>query len=94
METFIFQSMQFFLSTKLSLILGIIAIMFYLWFTFSTVYHFIRFGVGTAPKDLAFTFLVGSLLFFALSIALYSRVEWEVLLAALSELNDVNFYPQ
>jgi len=48
----------------------------YLWYTFATIYHFIRFGVGTGPKKIAFIFFIGSFILFVIAVFAYSQVEW------------------
>jgi len=51
---------------------------FYLWYTFSIVYHFIRFGIGAKPKTLAFVFFTGSFILVGLSLYAYSQINWQI----------------
>ena len=63
-----------------SFILFALVLVFYLWYTFSIVYHLIRFGVGTKPKTTALIFLIGSFLLFTLAIITYLRIDWSLIL--------------
>jgi len=67
------------ININFSLILFAIVLVFYLWYTFSIVYHLIRFGVGTKPKRTALIFLVGSFLLFNLSIITYLKIDWSLI---------------
>jgi len=60
----------------------------YLWFVFSIIYHFIRFGIGGKPKVLALVFLVGSFVLILISTIAYSQVDWEELLGGI--LDNIN----
>jgi hypothetical protein len=55
-------------------------LVFYLWYTFSTIYHFVRFGCGTKPKTLALVFFVGSFILFVISIYTYTQIDWSNIL--------------
>lgn len=65
---------------KISLLIFTLVFIVYLWYTFATVYHFIRFGIGTGPKKMAFLFLIGSFILFFIAVFAYSRVEWQDIL--------------
>ena len=61
------------------IILGLIFVVtfgVYLWYTFSIVYHLIRFGVGREPKILTFVYFIGSFTLLVLVVFMYSRVVW------------------
>ena len=62
--------------STLSLIGFLIILVFYLWYTFAIIYHFLRFGVGVKPKILGFLFLAGSFVLFLLVVDSYSKVNW------------------
>ena len=49
----------------------------YLWYTFSIIYHLIRFGVGRDPKVLALIFLIGSFGLFIITLVLYFNIDWK-----------------
>lgn len=55
----------------------------YLWYTFSTVYHLIRFGVGKNPKILALVFFAGSFVLFSIVLSFYSKVDLKAILQQL-----------
>ena len=59
-----------------SLAVFIIILAVYSWYTFSIIYHLIRFGVGTNPKKLALIFFVGSFILFSLTVISYLRITW------------------
>lgn len=61
---------------NLSLILFIIALIIYIWYSFAIIYHLIRFGIGVKPKMIALIFFIGSLVLFTLTIAVYKQVPW------------------
>jgi hypothetical protein len=67
------------MNINFSLIPLIIALVFYLWYTFSIVYHLIRFGVGAEPKKTALVFFTGSFILFSLVIIAYFRINWEII---------------
>ncbi len=48
----------------------------YLWYAFSVVYHFIRFGVGVRAKALAFFYFAGSFVLFVAVLVAFSQVSW------------------
>ena len=54
----------------------LIVLAIFIWYAFSIIYHFIRFGIGTTPKIFALIFLVGSFLLFTSVIGAYARVNW------------------
>lgn len=60
------------LLSNLPLILFLFALAIYAVGAFIIVYHLIRFGVGNAPKIVAFVFFVGSV--FIVLIALYAFI--------------------
>jgi len=62
----------------------------YLWYTFSIVYHLIRFGVGREPKVLALIFFIGSFGLFVISLVLYSNIDWKETLQQL--FNQISFF--
>lgn len=47
---------------------------------FAILYHLSRFGIGTLPKRLSGLFLVGALLLFSASLALYLKLDLSTLL--------------
>jgi hypothetical protein len=49
-------------------------------FAFFLLYHFMRFGVGTAPKKVAFVFLVGALIIFIFVVIFFVQIDTEKLL--------------
>lgn len=55
----------------------------YAWYSFSIIYHLIRFGIGKHPKVLALVFFFGSFLLFALFLFSYNRVDWKQMLEFL-----------
>jgi len=59
------------------LIIFSIVIGAYLWYTFSIIYHLIRFGVGREPKILALIFLIGSFGLFIITLVLYFNIDWK-----------------
>jgi len=61
---------------SIPLLVFYVVLAIYLWFTFSIVYHFIRFGVGTTPKTLGFVFFIGSFVLFIAVVFAYGKVEW------------------
>jgi len=63
-----------------SLILFLLVLGFYLWYTFIIVYHLIRFGVGTKPKNTALIFLIGSFVLFSLAVITYLQIDWGIIL--------------
>ena len=63
-----------------SLIAFFIILAIYIWYTFAIVYHLIRFGVGTEPKKVALIFLLGSFIFFSLTIIAYLQINWGAIL--------------
>lgn len=42
---------------------------------FFIVYHLIRFGIGTAPKIVAFVFVIGTMFFVLVLIALFGQAQ-------------------
>lgn len=62
--------------STLTLIVFFIILLIYLWYSFSIIYHLIRFGIGTHPKTIALVFFVGSLVLFALAVSAYLRIDW------------------
>lgn len=67
-------------SFNISLILFFVILAFYLWYTFSIIYHLTRFGVGKKPKILALIFFIGSFILFTITLSTYSRVNWKEIL--------------
>ncbi len=63
--------------SNISLILFLTGLAFYLWYTFSIIYHLIRFGVGIKPKTIALIFFIGSFILFTIVIDAYSQVNWK-----------------
>ncbi|MES2087897.1 MAG: hypothetical protein V4467_02795 [Patescibacteria group bacterium] len=59
----------------LAFALFFIFVIFYWVYAFITVYHLIRFGVGTQPKKFAAIFLIGSMVIFFLCIILFSTID-------------------
>ena len=59
------------------LIIFFIVIGAYLWYTFSIIYHLIRFGVGREPKILALIFFIGSSGLFIITLVLYFNIDWK-----------------
>jgi hypothetical protein len=59
----------------------------YLWYTFSIIYHLIRFGVGAKPKILGLVFFVVSFFLFTLTLDAYSKVDWKAIIEMISKLN-------
>jgi len=49
----------------------------FFWYTFSLVYHLIRFGIGREPKIMALIFVVGSFVLFNMSIGAYNNIDWQ-----------------
>lgn len=50
--------------TPFVIIILIVAVVAYLWFTFAIIYHLVRFGIGNRPKIIALVFLAGSFILF------------------------------
>ena len=65
------------------LLLFCIIIGAYLWYTFSIIYHLIRFGVGREPKVLALIFFMGSFILFVLALLFYLNIDWEEIIQQL-----------
>jgi len=61
----------------LSLIIFLFILGFYLWYTFITIFHLVRFGVGKRPKILALIFFIGSFVLFGISVYSYFQIEWQ-----------------
>ena len=57
-------------------IIFVIVLGFFVWYAFSIIYHFIRFGIGITTKILALIFFIGSLFLFTTSILMYSQIDW------------------
>lgn len=57
---------------------------------FFTLYHFMRFGIGPAPKRASFVFLVGLIILSGISFAIYSQLDGE----QISELIKLLFKKQ
>ena len=72
------------------LILFSIIIGAYLWYTFSIIYHLIRFGVGREPKVLSLIFFIGSFGLFIITLVLYSNIDWKETLQQL--FNQITFF--
>jgi hypothetical protein len=53
------------------IILGIL-----FWYSFSIIYHLIRFGVGRKPKIIALIFFIGSIILFNIALNAYNQVIW------------------
>ena len=49
-------------------------------FAFFLLYHFMRFGVGSAPKKTAFVFLTGALIIFIFVVFFYAQIDIDKLL--------------
>lgn len=60
-----------------------IIILAYLWYTFSIVYHFIRFGVGRKPKILALVYFMGSFFLVGITLLLYKQVDWSNIISSI-----------
>lgn len=71
----------------ISFIIFAIILVFYLWHAFSVVYHFIRFGIGNQPKNLALIFLAGSIILFIVAAFAYIQIDWQTLLSFKSYIN-------
>lgn len=71
-------------------ILGIVAVVFfaaYAWLTFSIAYHFIRFGVGPAPKTFAFVFFIGSFILLGFVVFAYLNINWSEIVIPKININ-------
>lgn len=77
---------MFFLNNgfPVSLLLVFIIFLFYLWYTFSIMYHFIRFGIGKEPKTLSLIFFIGSFILFVIAVTTYTRIDWQIIFNKLS----------
>jgi len=60
-------------------ILVLLVFVGYWLFTFTVVYHLIRFGIGTAPKRLASIYLFGSVAFFCVVFLFFASVNMAAL---------------
>lgn len=61
---------------SISFFIFMVIIAAYSWYTFSIVYHLIRFGVGRKPKVLTFIYFIGSFMLLGMSVIMYKRAEW------------------
>ncbi|OGN27947.1 MAG: hypothetical protein A3A33_04280 [Candidatus Yanofskybacteria bacterium RIFCSPLOWO2_01_FULL_49_25] len=77
--------MSSFLSVpNIVLIAVVFALGFYSILAFITLYHLIRFGIGTAPKVAALIFFAGSIVFVLIVIAMYIRFDYNALIAVFT----------
>lgn len=53
------------------IILFTLASLVYWGVTFVTLYHLVRFGIGTEPKQFAAVFLIGSIAFYSFTLILF-----------------------
>lgn len=68
------------------LILVFLIITIYLWYVFTILYHFIRFGIGRLPKIIALVFFIISFLILISGIFLlfyFGKISQEVILEKL-----------
>lgn len=64
------------LSLDLLLIVLILFILLFYWvFNFVTVYHLLRFGVGTQPKKIAAVFMFGVVTLFFFTVVLFAKLD-------------------
>jgi len=66
-------------------VLGFVSVIFWL-FVFVTIYHLIRFGVGTHPKIVAAIYLAGSGGLFSISALLFLLVDFPLVVQTFIEL--------
>ncbi|HOK94468.1 MAG TPA: hypothetical protein PLL80_02975 [Candidatus Pacearchaeota archaeon] len=62
-----------------SLILIILIAGAFLWYIFSIVYHFVRFGIGKEPKIIVLVFFIGSFLLLATTIIFFTQIDWKAI---------------
>lgn len=63
----------------------------YFWLmAFFTMYHFIRFGIGVAPKKAVFVFMIGLIVLSGMSFVIYSQLEPAKIAIALKNLMQKN----
>lgn len=73
-------------------LLIIVVILIYLWYVFTIVYHFIRFGIGRLPKIVALVFFIISIFILIISIFLllyFGRISQNIILEKI--INVSNF---
>ncbi len=76
-----------FLSPALILIILILLTLTVYWVvSFITLYHLVRFGIGTQPKKIAATFLFGLVGLFFLSVFLFASIDMEKTGAGLARI--------
>ena len=76
-----------FISPKImfSLIL-FVAIVVYWGFNFIIIYHLTRFGIGTQPKKMAATFLMGAIIIFMFTVTISSYIDFDNVQIRVTEL--------
>jgi hypothetical protein len=76
--------LDFFNNITLISSIGFLAlVIFFFWYAFAIVYHFLRFGIGAKPKIMAFIFFIGFFILFAIFIDAYTNVQWADLLTKI-----------
>ncbi len=68
----------FFTPFNLFLIAFLVMLAIYWLFSFFILYHLIRFGVGTRPKQASLIYLVGSLLLFFFIVFTYVAIVFDI----------------
>ncbi|KPJ73204.1 hypothetical protein AMJ48_01915 [Parcubacteria bacterium DG_74_1] len=74
------------LNPSISSILFLVIVGILIWYTFSIIYHFIRFGVGRKSKIIALIFFIGSIILFNATLNAYNKIIWSEFIQYIKDI--------
>jgi len=75
------------IQVNIGLIILLITLGVFIWYSFSIIYHLIRFGIGRGPKIAALVFFIGSIILSSAIIGAYNQINWSELSQYIQNLN-------
>jgi|LSQX01.1.fsa_nt_gb hypothetical protein len=69
--------MDFLTPKIIFLFLALLAVLVYWGFNFVIIYHLTRFGIGTQPKKMAASFLMGAITIFVFCVTTFSYIDFD-----------------
>lgn len=83
---------MYFVSVKAVFSAIMLIILFGYWvFNFITIYHLMRFGVGTQPKKIAAAFFFGSVILFFVCATFFLNIDREALKNRILKISEEGF---